>query len=100
MNQFKTVSHFCKEILSRLRYVLKDKTASLDLRDSVIAEKIDRAAEVVIGNTTYLVSSFFKKNAKSDVVDKVRRLIERDADSVTENGKVTNTTGSSNRLAL
>lgn len=39
-----------------------------------------KVAEVLIGGTTYLVSSFFKPDAKGNVVDKVRRLIERETE--------------------
>jgi len=47
-------------------------------------KKLDAVAEVVIGGTTYLVSSFFKADAKGSVVDKVRRLIEREAEQAAE----------------
>ena len=43
-----------------------------------------KAVEIVIGGTTYIVSSLFKKDAKGDVVDKVRRLIEREVENLSE----------------
>ena len=104
MNQAKTAFQFSKEIIleifCRFRYVISNTRASLDLSDSVFAEKFDKAAEVVIGKTTYLVSSFFKKNAKGNVVDKISRMIERDVSMTAEREKVTNTTGSSSRFML
>ena len=39
---------------------------------------------IAIGNKTYIVSSFFKNDAKGDVVDKVRRMIERETENTTE----------------
>ena len=39
---------------------------------------------VVAGGTTYFVFSFFKENAKGNVVDKISRLITRDAEYITE----------------
>ena len=36
---------------------------------------------VPIGGTTYIVSPFFKNDSKSNVVEKVRRLIERDVEN-------------------
>ena len=102
MNQTstKTAYHFCKNLLyelaDRFIYVMKDKRAEAYLSD-LPPFKI---AEVVIGGTTYLVSSFFKKNAKGSVVDKISRMIERDADFTTEQEKVTNTTGISSRLEV
>jgi hypothetical protein len=72
------------ELFARLRFVLKDRRAEMDLEGTVLGEKLDKAAEVVIGGTTYLVSSFFKTDAKGSVVDKVRRLIEREAEQTAE----------------
>jgi len=43
-----------------------------------------KIAEVIIGGTTYIVSLFFKKDAKGNVVDKISRLIERDAANTSE----------------
>ena len=42
------------------------------------------SAKVAAGGTTYLISSFFKKDAKGNVVDKVGRLIEREAENLAE----------------
>jgi hypothetical protein len=39
-------------------------------------------AETVIGNTAYIVSSFHKSDAKSNAVDKVRRMIEHDIEHI------------------
>ncbi len=44
-----------------------------------------KVAEVVIKGTTYIVSSFFKKDAKGTVVDKISRLIEREVMSNAKN---------------
>jgi len=43
-----------------------------------------KIAEVIIKGTTYIVKSFSKKGAKSSVVDKIGRLIERDAAKLSE----------------
>jgi hypothetical protein len=40
-----------------------------------------------INGTTYIVKSFSKKGAKGTVIDKVGRLIERDAANLTETNK-------------
>jgi hypothetical protein len=58
----------------RLCYLLKDR------RGGAEPELVDKAVRVVIGGTVYLVSSFFRKDAKGDAADKVRRLIEREAE--------------------
>lgn len=42
---------------------------------------IKPAARTIIGGTTYCVSSFFRQDAKNNVVDKVRRLITREISS-------------------
>lgn len=72
------------ELFARVRFILKDKSAEMRLGDTVLDEKLEQAIEVIIGGTTYLVSSFFKAEAKGSVVDKVRRLIEREAEEAAE----------------
>jgi hypothetical protein len=72
------------ELFARLRFILKDRRAEMNLEGTILGEKLDAVAEVVIGGTTYLVSSFFKADAKGSVVDKVRRLIEREAEQAAE----------------
>ena len=42
--------------------------------------KPDYILKTTIGDTTYIVSSFYKKNAKCDVIDKIRRLIEHESE--------------------
>lgn len=73
----------CKDkffvFLDRAALVLGNRRGGLDLEGTALGVRLDEAAEVIIGGTTYLVSSFFKPDAKSNVVDKVRRLIEREA---------------------
>jgi hypothetical protein len=44
----------------------------------VLSAEPGNTSETMIGDTTYIVSSFFKNEAKGNVVDKIRRLIERD----------------------
>jgi len=51
----------------------------------------DNISTVIIGDTTYIVSSFFRKDAKGDVIDKVRRLIERDVENAASNKVFTGT---------
>ena len=66
--------------LTRTKRIINEKRAEIKVSD-LPPFKI---AEVVIGGTTYLVSSFFKKDANYSVVDKVRRMIEREAESTPE----------------
>ena len=68
------------EFLSRIKRILDEKRAEITVSDLPPF----KVAEIVIGSTTYIVNSFFKKDAKGNVVDKVRRLIEREADNSTE----------------
>lgn len=72
------------ELFARIRFILKDKSAEMKLGGTVLDEKLEQVAEVIIGGTTYLVSSFFKTDAKGSVVDKVRRLIERETEQTAE----------------
>jgi hypothetical protein len=65
-----------KAILERFWFLMKEKRAEITVSDLPPF----KVAEVIIGGTTYIINSFFKKDAKGDVVDKVRRLIERDAE--------------------
>jgi tRNA A37 N6-isopentenylltransferase MiaA len=60
--------------------VLNEKRAEIKVSDLPPVKTV----EVIIGGTAYLVSSFFKKDAKGDAVDKVRRLIERDTENLSE----------------
>lgn len=80
----KFLYQLCKDgffaFLARAALILKDRSGGLDLEGTALGTGMDKAAEVVIGNTTYLVSSFFKPDAKGSVVDKVRRLIERETE--------------------
>ena len=69
-----------KMFFTRIKRILDEKRAEITVSDLPPF----KVAEVVIGGTTYIVSSFFKKDAKGNVVDKVRRLIERDAENITE----------------
>ena len=61
---------------TRFRIVTAKKKGVIYVTDFLF----NKAIEVTIGNTTYLVSSFFKNDGKGNAVDKVRRLIERDAE--------------------
>ena len=65
------------------------------LNEKTLEKRTDKTAEIVIGNTTYLVLSFFKETAKGNVIDKISRLIERDADFIMENENITNIIGMS-----
>ena len=53
--------------------------------NTVLSDLPDNTTNIFIGDTTYIVSSFFNKDAKSDVINKVRRLIEREVDADAEN---------------
>lgn len=87
----------CKDgvfaFLARTAFVLKDRSGEATLGDLPPF----KVAEFIVGGTTFLVSSFFKKDAKGSVVDKISRLIERDALSITEKEEISNTTGMSSR---
>jgi hypothetical protein len=71
--------NIAKRIFRRLhatfKYICDSKRAEAEVGDLPPF----KVAEVIIKGTTYIVNSFFKKDAKYDVVDKVGRLIERDA---------------------
>jgi len=47
-----------------------------DIRGELTIKKAP--TKTTIGKTTYLVSSFFKNDAKGTVLDKITRLIERE----------------------
>ena len=51
-------------------------------RGEIIVSGFIIPTEITIGGTTYLVSSFFKNYAKGNAVDKIARLIERDAENI------------------
>jgi hypothetical protein len=48
--------------------------------NTVLSAEPGKTSEIMIGDTTYIVSSFYKREAKGNVVDKIRRLIERDVE--------------------
>ena len=56
------------------RSILKDY-------NNILSIGSDNTSKTIIGDTTYIVSSFFKEEAKGDVIDKVRRLIEREVEN-------------------
>ena len=76
----KILKKVCTEFWNRTTRVLNEIRAEITVSDLPPF----KVAEVVIGGTTYIVSSFFKKDAKGNVVDKVRRLIEREAENAPE----------------
>ena len=76
----KLVKRFFARILITVKYICNSNRAEMKAGD-LPPFKI---AEVIIGGTTYIVSLFFKKDAKGDVVDKISRLIERDAANISE----------------
>lgn len=45
------------------------------------AEKQDNLTKMVIGGATYIVSAHFKENGSLNVVDKVARLIDKEAET-------------------
>jgi hypothetical protein len=75
-----TIKAIITEFLTRTKRILNEKRAEMKVSDFPPFKVV----EVVIGSTTYLVSSFFKKDAKGNAVDKVRRLIEREAENAPE----------------
>jgi hypothetical protein len=66
------------EMWPRMALLLKDKRAMI-MPDGFPPFMM---AETVIGNTSYIVSSFHKNDAKSNAVDKIRRMIERDIENI------------------
>ena len=54
----------------------KEREAMLESDNTGQPVEPDNISKTTIGDTTYIVSSFYKKNAKCDVIDKIRRLIE------------------------
>jgi len=70
---------FLKKVFGRFvitfKYICNSKRAEMPVSD-LPPFKI---AEVTIKGTTYIVTSFFKNDAKCNIADKVWRLIERDA---------------------
>ena len=75
---------YWKEVLDglkkRFNVVIVEKNGVIYVADSL--NVVD--SRVAIGNKTYIVSSFFKNDAKSNAVDKVRRLIERESENLME----------------
>lgn len=74
---------FCKKIISE--FICRFQRAIGNIRAEMEVGGLPpfKITEVVIKGTTYIVSSFSKKDAKGDVIDKVARLIERDAANLT-----------------
>ena len=70
--------NFFTDFVNRIIYVFKDKNGKYDTKENVNSVKI------AIGNTTYIVSSIFNKDARGDVVNKIKRLIEREAEKYLE----------------
>ena len=66
------------EFWFRFKRIINEKRAEGKLSELPAAKVV----EVIVSGTTYLVSSFYKKNAKCNVVDKISRLIGRDAENI------------------
>ena len=73
------MTKFINEFLTRTKQIINEKRAEAQLSELPPCKVV----EMVIGGTTYIVSSLFKKDAKGDVVDKIKRLIEREAENIT-----------------
>jgi hypothetical protein len=75
---------YWKEVLaglqSHFRFTVVLKNGVIKVSDF----PFDKHKKQKIGNTTYIVTSFFKNDAKGDVVDKVRRMIERDFENISD----------------
>ena len=84
MNIIKKVITSFLSFLFRTKRILSEIRAELDFGKLTAMPVLEKTTKIVLGGTTYLVSSFFKKDSKVDAVDKVRRLIERDAENITE----------------
>jgi len=70
-----------RELLKCCIRIFRNRSAQADL--SGTAQGIKKAGEklaVKIGGTTYLVTSFFQQNSKSQstALDKIQRLIDKD----------------------
>ena len=76
----KLIKRVFTRLLITIKYICNSNRAEMKVSD-LPPFKI---AEVIIGGTTYIVSLFFKKDAKGNVVDKISRLIERDAANTSE----------------
>ena len=102
MNQskVKTAFHFSKEIAKEIFYRFRLAVNNNRGEGRVSDLPPFNLVKVVIGGTTYLVSCFYRKNAKGNVVDKIGRLIERDAECVTESAVASNTTGNPDRFVV
>lgn len=70
-----------KILWERTKRILKDCRAEIDM-DALAQDLADigQRLSVKIGSTTYLVSSFFKQDSKSQstALDKIQRLIDKD----------------------
>lgn len=75
---------FLKEIIAKLSACFKGIWESKRAEATVSDLPPFKVAEVIVKGTTYIVNSFYKKDAKGCVVDKVGRLIERDAANISE----------------
>ena len=62
---------------TKFRFVAIEKNGAIHVSEYMFVPD----ARILIGGKTYIVSSFFKKDAKGNVVDKIGRLIEREADN-------------------
>ena len=70
--------NFFMDFANRILFVFKDKNGEYHVGKHLESVKIS------IGNTTYIVSSIFNKDARGDVVNKIKRLIEREAEKYLE----------------
>ena len=66
--------NFFMEFVNRILFVFRDKKGEYDTKENA------KSVKIAIGNTTYIVSSIFNKDARGDVVNKIKRLIEREAE--------------------
>ena len=78
--QVKFLKGIIAKCSARFKQIWESKRAETTVGDSPPF----KAAEIIIKGTTYIVNSFFKKDAKGNVVDKVGRLIERDAANISQ----------------
>ncbi len=79
MNIFKVLHNFIK----RVRYVLWNRrgTGEADVIPDVLCGALAMQS-IVIGGVTYLVRSCFREDTTTTALDRIARLIDKDAESL------------------
>lgn len=68
-----------RNFVKRIKYIIQFIKA--DRRGEWIVPQPQEVCEIVIAGVTYLISPFYKDEGAATAIDKVARLIDKDAES-------------------